>query len=64
MCPPVCSVRIISTSYDLISIQITKEVQMWLKWKKLGWKEDITEPALDREIEAARMSMESMCNDM
>lgn len=37
---------------------------MWLKWKKLGWKEDITEPALDREIEAARMSLESMCNDM
>lgn len=44
--------------------KITKEVQMWLKWKKLGWKEDISESALDREIEAARMSMESMCNDM
>lgn len=37
---------------------------MWLKYKELGWKDDISQTALDREIEASRMSLQGMCNDM
>lgn len=44
--------------------KITKEVQKWLKWKSLGWKDDISENALKREIEASRQSLEAMCNDI
>lgn len=42
--------------------KITKEVQQWLKWKSLGWPEDLSETALTRETEANRANMEAMCN--
>lgn len=42
--------------------KITKEVQHWLKWKALGWPQDLSEAAISRETEANRANMEAMCN--
>lgn len=39
-------------------------MQKWLKWKRLGWKEDISETALARNIEASRLKLEAMCNEI
>lgn len=47
-----------------IPLQITKEIQLWLKYKREGWKDDISEQALNREVEACRQSLQAMCNGM
>jgi hypothetical protein len=43
--------------------KITKEVQMWLKWKEKGWTEDLGEQALNREVENAINMQEKLLNE-
>ncbi|XP_059620690.1 cilia- and flagella-associated protein 43-like, partial [Phlebotomus argentipes] len=44
--------------------KITKEVQTWLKRKQKGWTEDVSQAALNREIEAMIASCEKSFGDM
>ena len=44
--------------------KITKEVQLFLKRKEMGWEEDLGKMALDREIENIINSQEKMLNDV
>lgn len=43
--------------------KITKEVQLWLKQKINGWSDDISDNALEREINAEIKSFERMLNE-
>lgn len=42
---------------------VTKEVQMWLKRKERGWPEDLTQMALDREIQGQINTQERILAD-
>ncbi|GAB0093714.1 uncharacterized protein DMENIID0001_088880 [Sergentomyia squamirostris] len=44
--------------------KITKEVQTWLKRKQKGWTEDVSQAALNREIEAMIASCEKSFSDV
>lgn len=43
--------------------KITKEVQMWLKWREKGWNEDLGEAALNREVENSVNMQEKLLNE-
>uniref|UniRef100_A0A1B0EX10 Uncharacterized protein n=1 Tax=Phlebotomus papatasi TaxID=29031 RepID=A0A1B0EX10_PHLPP len=45
-------------------VRITKEVQTWLKRKQKGWTEDVSQAALNREIEAMIASCEKSFSDV
>jgi hypothetical protein len=44
--------------------KITKEVQLWLKYKEKGWEHDLGQAALNREIENAISSQEKQLNEV
>lgn len=43
--------------------KITKEVQRWLKQREKGWSNDLSQSALEREIDAALKSLERILNE-
>lgn len=43
--------------------KITKEVQMWLKRKQMGWSEDISQTALKREIDNTILTCEKLLEE-
>lgn len=43
--------------------KITKEVQRWLKQREKGWSDDLSQSALEREIDAAVNSFERILNE-
>lgn len=43
--------------------KITKEVQRWLKQREKGWSDDLSQSALECEIDAAIKSLERILNE-
>lgn len=44
--------------------KITKEVQLWLKQKAMGWSDDLSEESLNRAIETSINAQEKDLSDM